>query len=56
MLLFFGHRAEGFGLERLGNNGVEDWWLECEDESKPSGTVALFRRITSGVTKSVGKK
>ena len=43
-------------MERVGNNGGEDWGLECEAESKPSGTVDLFRRIPPGVTKSVGKK
>jgi len=30
--------------------------MECEAESKPRGTANLFRRIPSGVMKSVGKK
>jgi len=29
--------------------------MECEAKSKPHGTTSLFRRIPSGVVKSVGK-
>jgi hypothetical protein len=54
-LLFWGLTAEGCGLERVGNQGGEDCGMECEAESKPSGTANLFRHIPSGVVKSVGK-
>ena len=55
-LLFLGLTAEGCGLERVGNKGGDDCGMECEAEAKPRGTAILFRRIPSGVTKSVGKK
>ena len=54
--MFSGLTAEGCGLERVGNKGGDDCGMECEAEAKPRGTAILFRRIPSGVTKSVGKK
>jgi hypothetical protein len=48
--------SEGCGLERVGNKGGEDCGIEFEAESKPHDTVNLFRRIPSGVVKSVSKK
>jgi hypothetical protein len=41
---------------QIGNKGREDCGMECEAESKPHGTANLFRRIPSGVMKSVSKK
>ena len=38
------------------SKGADDCGMECEAEAKPRGTAILFRRIPSGVTKSVGKK
>ena len=43
-------------MERVGTNVGEVWGLECEAETKPSGTADLFGRIPPGFTKSVWKK
>ena len=51
-----GYCSEGSLMERVGNKGGEGCGMECEAESKTRGTANLFRRIPSGVMKSVGKK
>jgi hypothetical protein len=55
-LLFCGLMSEGCGMERVSNKGGEGCGETYEAESKPHGTANLFRRIPSGVMKSVGKK
>jgi len=56
-----GYRSEDLLLrivvwKGLVTKGGEGCGMECEAESKPRGTANLFRRIPSGVMKSVGKK
>jgi hypothetical protein len=43
-------------MERVSNKGGEGCGTAYEAESKPHDTANLFRRISSGVMKSVGKK